>query len=99
MIQQDYGIAPNPISTRNPQANAVLERLHRTIRNMIRTFDFNDKTTYDEDHPFSGILSAVATRTTCHTTTQATPSQLVFGRDAILNTKFEADWKIFRNCK
>ena len=52
MIQQDYRIAPNPISTRNPQANAVLERLHRTIGNMIRTFDFNDKTTYDEDHPF-----------------------------------------------
>ena len=24
---------------------------------------------------------------------QATPTQLVFGRDAILNTKFEADWQ------
>jgi protein associated with RNAse G/E len=37
-----------------------------------------------------------ATHATYHTTTQATPAQLVFGRDAILNTKFEADWKYIR---
>jgi protein associated with RNAse G/E len=52
----------------------------------------------DEEDPWSGILAAVmfATRATYHTTTQATPAQLVFGRDAILNTKFEADWKYIR---
>jgi hypothetical protein len=37
-----------------------------------------------------------AVRATFHTTLQATPSQLVFGRDAILNTKFEADWNAIR---
>ena len=35
---------------------------------------------------------AAAVRSTYSTTTQATPMQLVFGRDAILNTKFVADW-------
>ena len=40
-----------------------------------------------------------AMRATYHTTTQATPSQLVFGRDAILNTKFKADWNLIRNRK
>jgi hypothetical protein len=35
-----------------------------------------------------------ATRATYHMTTQATPAQLVFGRDAILNTKFDANWKL-----
>ena len=40
-----------------------------------------------------------ATRATYHTTLQATPPQLVFGRDAILNTKFEADWNFIRQRK
>ena len=55
----------------------------------------------DEDHPWDGILALVmfATRATIHTTLQATPSQLVFGRDAILNTRFEADWNIIRQRK
>ena len=32
-------------------------------------------------------------------TTQATPMQLVFGRDAIINTKFIADWDYIRQRK
>jgi protein associated with RNAse G/E len=32
-------------------------------------------------------------------TTQATPAQLVFGRDAILNTTFDMNWKIIRDHK
>ena len=35
-----------------------------------------------------------ATRATYHTTTRATPSQLVFGRDAITNIQFGADWNL-----
>jgi hypothetical protein len=30
---------------------------------------------------------------------QAIPAQLVFGRDAILNTKFEANWNLIRTQK
>ena len=30
---------------------------------------------------------------------QATPTQLVFGRDAILNTKFEANWRLIKERK
>jgi hypothetical protein len=40
-----------------------------------------------------------ATRATYHTTAQATPSQLVFGRDVILNIKFDANWKLIHECK
>ena len=38
-------------------------------------------------------------RATFHTTTQASPMQLVFNRDAILNLKFHADWKFIRDRK
>ena len=67
---------------------------------MVHTFQVG-QTELDEDDPWSGILAAVmfVTRATYHTTTQATPTQLVFGRDAILNTKFDANWKFIRQQK
>jgi hypothetical protein len=41
-----------------------------------------------------------ATRAIIHTTTlQATPMQLVFGRDAVLNIKFQANWKYIKERK
>jgi NADH:ubiquinone oxidoreductase subunit len=41
-----------------------------------------------------------ALRATFHTTLKATPSQLVFGRYAILNDKFfEADWNFIKDNK
>jgi len=36
---------------------------------------------------------------TVHTTARATPAQLVFGRDAMLNATFQADWQFMRERK
>ena len=98
MVTEDYGLKRKPITKRNPQANAILERIHQTLGNIIRT---SDKTNLDEENPWQGILSAAmfALRSTYHTTTQATPAQLVFGRDAILNTQFEANWRYIQQRK
>jgi hypothetical protein len=98
MLTNDYGIKKKPITKRNPQANAIVERVHQTIGNMIRTFQVQD---LDEDDPWAGILSAVAfaVRATVHTTTRATPMQLVFGRDAVLNIQFQANWKMIKDRK
>ena len=40
-----------------------------------------------------------AMRSTVHTTTQHTPSQLVFGRDVILNINQEANWQLIKQRK
>jgi hypothetical protein len=55
----------------------------------------------DQKDPWSGILAATmfAVRATFHTTLQATPMQLVFGRDAILNGKHITDWEHIRQRK
>ena len=34
-IREDYGINKMPAFTRNPQGNAVLERIHQTLGNMV----------------------------------------------------------------
>ena len=98
MIETDYGIKRKSITTRNPQANAIIERIHQTLGNMVRTFDLNDLPQHD---PWKGMLAATmfAVRSTFHTTLQATPAQLVFGRDAILNTQFEANWHLIKHNK
>jgi hypothetical protein len=40
-----------------------------------------------------------AVRATFHTSLQATPAQLVFGRDAILKIQFEANWNFIQQNK
>ena len=92
--KNDYGAKVKPITTRNPQAYAIVERVHQTVGNLIRTFELYDNDGIDDDDPCSGILIAVmaAMHSTYSTTMQAMPTQLVFGRDVIINTKFIADW-------
>ena len=100
MLEQDYGITRRPITTRNPQANSILERAHQTIGNILRTFQVNNQQ-LEQNDPWDGILSAVifAMRSTVHTTMQATPMQLVFGRDAIMNLTFNANWHLIKQRK
>eukprot|EP00957_Ditylum_brightwellii_P030948 2344827-Ditylum_brightwellii.AAC.1 len=56
MITSDYGVKKKPITERNLQANSIVERIHQTIGNMIRTFEVHD-TSIDENDPWTGILS------------------------------------------
>jgi transposase InsO family protein len=39
VIKNDYGIKCKPITVRNPQVNAIVERVHQVRRNMIQTFE------------------------------------------------------------
>ena len=94
MMEEEYGLKTKPITVRNPQANAIIERVHQTMGNLIRTFELEENY-MDEDDPWIGILSATAfaIRSTYHTTLRGTPGQLVYGRDMILNINHLADWK------
>jgi transposase InsO family protein len=97
MIKEDYGVKAKPIPVRNPQANAIVERVHQVIGNIIQTFELENNY-LDANDPWKGILSATAfaVQSTYHTTLQNTPGQLVFGRDMILNVKHEANWEYVR---
>jgi hypothetical protein len=101
MVAKDYGIERKGITVRKPQCDAIIESIHQTIRNIIRTFEIQSSDDLDENDPWSGILSETmfAIRATFHNSLQATPLQLVFGRDAIMNTKFEDNWHLIKNNK
>ena len=61
---------------------------------MLRTHDLEN---YDFDHedPWTDILASVAwaIRSSVHSTKDATPRQLVFGRDMIFHDTFRANWQ------
>ena len=88
-----YGIKSKPTTSHNPQANAIIERAHKVVNDMHRSFDLENEN-LEEDNPFDYFLqcTAWAIRSTYHTTLQATPCQLVFGRDMIHNIAFKSNW-------
>jgi hypothetical protein len=86
------------ISTQNPQVNVIIEHVHQTLGNLIRSFQLQDKPYYDLDDPWGGILVAIALvlRSTYHTTLQVMPGQLIFGRDMVLNVQHLTDWTVIK---
>ena len=88
-----YGIKAKPTTSHNPQANAIIERVHKVVNDMLKSFDMENEN-LEEDSPFDYFLqsTAWAIRSTYHTTLQATPCQCVHGRDLIHNIAFKANW-------
>jgi hypothetical protein len=75
-----YDIKFKPTTVKNPQENAVLERLHQVIGQMLRTseIDMADSVSPDDVKVFLGN-AARASRSTCHTVPKASPGTAVFG--------------------
>ena len=57
MTQTDYSIAVKSITSRNPQANSILERVHQTICNIIHS-KYKDIVLNDES-PWNEILASI----------------------------------------
>ncbi len=64
---------------------------------MLRTKELQ-KPTFETVDPWSELLASVAWAicSTHHTILQASPAQLIFSRDMLLNMKFIADWEAIR---
>jgi hypothetical protein len=78
---------------KNPQTNAFVERIHQVIGNSIRTMELH--TRKFDDITLNAILQNVAygLRATYHSYLTASPGQLAFRRDMIINAVYLANWK------
>ena len=94
------GIRPVPISTKNPQANAVCERIHQTVQEMLATTLRKDPPANVEtalEHIDSCLAAAArAIRSAVHRTLQISPGALVFHRDMMLPVPIAADYNLIR---
>ena len=75
MIINDYSIIDKPVTSRNPQASAILERVHQTIGNILHTFEVQNMV-LDDKNPWDGTLAFILSvlRASVHTTMQCTPA-------------------------
>ena len=89
----DYGIKRKPTTIKNPQANAILERIHGVLGNMIRTANLDKSETVDPDMVDDVLTDAAwAVRSTHHTVLGTAPGSAIFGRDMLFNIPYIADW-------
>ena len=88
-----YGIKRKPTSVKNPQANAILERVHQVLMSMLRTaeLDMADSVAPSDIDMFLTNASW-AIRSTYHTVLKASPGAAIFGRDMLFDIPFLADW-------
>ena len=93
-LLKDWSIKPKATTIKNPQSNSPIERVHQVIRHMLLTKNLKEKI-FDYLDPFGSILASVAwaIRASYNSTTDATPAQLVFGRDMMFNLTTLVNWK------
>ena len=84
-------------SAKNPQANAICERMHQTVGNVLRTLlhgepprNINNAKEY-VDEALSIAMHAI--RATMHLTLGSSPGALAFNRDMFLNIPLIANWQ------
>jgi len=92
-LLKQYSVNRKPTTAKNPQANAVLERIHEVFGNMMRTSGVNNREVVDA-HLIDkfNTNAAWAIRSTYHTVLRATPGAAIFGRDMLFDIPFLADW-------
>ncbi len=77
----------------NPQANAILERLHQVLGQMLRTSELDTAETITPDDANVFLDNAAwAIHSTYHTVLKASPGAAIFGRDMLSDIPFIADW-------
>ncbi|KAL7484109.1 hypothetical protein ACHAW6_009750 [Cyclotella cf. meneghiniana] len=90
-----YDIKSKPTTVKNPTAQSVIERLHLTLGDNLRTSIYSDNDWQDDiDHLIQAVAWAL------HTTTQSNipynPGQLTFGMDMIFCQKIKVDWQLLK---
>jgi len=94
-LLHDAGIASAPSTARNPQSNAIIERLHLTMGNSIRAqlSNHNPRTLTEAEDLMGTILSDTLSsiRATPSQSTGYAPAALAFGRDMIFNLPVQYD--------
>jgi hypothetical protein len=96
----EYNIIHRPTTVKNPQANAICERLHQTVANALRPLihahppqDMNDVALIIDTALNTAAYSA---RAAIHTTMKISPGALVFHRDMILDIPIIADLQLLQ---
>jgi hypothetical protein len=89
-----YGIKRKPTSIKNPTVNAILERIHAVLTNMLRTakLDMAELVNASDIEVFLSD-AAWAIPSTHHIVLKPSSGAAIFGQDMLYDILFIADWK------
>ena len=78
----EYMVTAKLSNSENPISNAILERIHQVLGNLVRNFNISTQTYVEENDPWTGILSASAFAIFSTTNRQKgySPGKLIFGQ-------------------
>jgi hypothetical protein len=83
---------------KNQQANAILERLHQVLAQMLHTSKLDGAKTITPDDVGVFLDNAVwAICSTYHTVLKTSPGAAIFGRNMLLDIPFIEDWNKIRD--
>ena len=100
-IRDSHHIRKHPTTVKNPQANAICERLHQTVTNVLRPL-LHMHLPQNVDEAALLVDTALQTavysaRTAIHSTMKISLGALAFHRDMLLNIPIIADFQLLRN--
>jgi len=85
---KQYQIGRKPTTSKNLQANAILEREHGVFNDMLRTSGLDDSDSIDDLQIDQFITNAAwAIRSTYHIVLKATPGEAIFRRDMLFDIR------------
>jgi hypothetical protein len=88
-----YGIMRKPTTVKNPQANAILERVHQVLGQILRTLELDMANSVSPDDVDVFLDNAAwAIHSTYHTVLKASPGTAIFGGDMLFDILFVAYW-------
>jgi hypothetical protein len=99
-----YGIQDAPTTSKNPQANSIIERVHLTMGSMLSTIISEARENNRqilpadiEDFVDTALASTQkAINATVHSVTKETPGAFIFQRDMVLPIQSFANWELAR---
>ena len=92
-LLQQAGVKDGPTTRKNPQSNAVCERMHQTVGNMLRTTIRKITTTAQAEQAIDNALASAMHATRCSYTKSIgmTPGAMAFHRDMFFDLPIVAD--------
>jgi hypothetical protein len=96
-----WGIANVPIGVRNPQANAICERMHQVVGNVLRTILYGHQPQNVADAnalvDYALATSSYALRSSSHRSLGASPGAVTFHRDMLIDVPYVANMLLLRD--
>ncbi|EJK69288.1 hypothetical protein THAOC_09464, partial [Thalassiosira oceanica] len=100
-VQNKYQVKTVQTTAHNPQANAICERMHLTVQQLINIYcDLNQPRTREDARAIVDRALSTASHALRINISRSlgnnTPGALAFGRDMLLDLPFIADWQAVR---